>query len=254
MHLQTFATLPSTNQYCELLDLSQTEEFTVIRALQQTAGIGQRGNHWESEAGKNLTFSLILKPDFLPVADQFRITQTVSLAVIDTLKPLLPQWHGQLRIKWPNDIYVGTSKICGMLISHKVQHTTLQASVVGIGLNVNQTLFPDWVPNPVSVAQLLHRDTPLDPLLTQLVSHIERRYQRLREHIDEKEEYLSLLLNRGIESDYLYHGTPVRATLHDVNSFGHLQLITSDGTPLSCGLKEIAFLLPSPQPLQEKSL
>ena len=65
MHLQTFATLPSTNQYCELLDLSQTEEFTVIRALQQTAGIGQRGNHWESEAGKNLTFSLILKPDSL---------------------------------------------------------------------------------------------------------------------------------------------------------------------------------------------
>lgn len=247
-NIQWFDSLTSTNQYCELLNLDEVEEFTVIAARSQTAGIGQRGNHWESEAGKNLTFSLILKPDFLPVADQFRITEAVSLALVDTLTPLLPQADGQLRIKWPNDIYVATSKICGMLVSNKIQHNTLQASIVGIGLNVNQTSFPNWVPNPISVAQLISHEIPLEPLLTQLLTNIGERYHRLRQYLNEKEEYLSLLLNRGVESDYLYHGTRIRATLCDVNSFGHLQLVTSDGTPLSCGLKEIAFLLPPPRP------
>ena len=235
--------MTSTNQYCELLNLDEVGEFTVIVARSQTAGIGQRGNHWSSEDGKNLTFSLILKPNFLPAADQFRITQAVSLAVVDTLVPLLPRWQGQIRIKWPNDIYVASSKICGILVSNRLQHDTLQASIVGIGLNVNQTRFPDWVPNPVSIAQLLHEEIPLKPLLTQLCDRLACRYRRLQQHLDDKEEYLSLLLNRGIESDYLYQGTRIRATLLDVNRYGHLQLVTSDGQPLSCGMKEIAFLL-----------
>ena len=250
MYLQTFATLPSTNQYCELLNLAEVEEFTVIRAVEQTAGIGQRGNCWVAEGGKNLTVSFILKPCFLPAADQFLMTEAMSLAVTDTLAELLPHPQADIRIKWPNDIYVGLSKICGMLISNRVQQGVLQASIVGIGLNVNQTSFPDWVPNPVSLAQLLGHELPLEPLLEQLAGHIADRYRSLRLQKSLHGEYLALLLHRGVERDYLWQGTRLRATLHDVDRFGHLQLVTSDGRPLSCGMKEIAFLLPSPPPLQ----
>ena len=91
MKIEKFDTLPSTNQYCELLNLSETEEFTVIVARTQTAGIGQRGNHWEAEPGKNLTFSLVLKPTWLPIADQYQLTKAVSLGIADYLMPLIKE-------------------------------------------------------------------------------------------------------------------------------------------------------------------
>ena len=104
MKIEKFDTLPSTNQYCELLNLSETEEFTVIVARTQTAGIGQRGNHWEAEPGKNLTFSLVLKPTWLPIADQYQLTKAVSLGIAEYLMPLIKEGDRRVRIKWPNDI------------------------------------------------------------------------------------------------------------------------------------------------------
>ena len=147
MKIEKFDTLPSTNQYCELLNLDETEEFTVIVARTQTAGIGQRGNHWEAKPDKNLTFSLVLKPTWLPVADQYQLTKAVSLGIADCLMPLIAEGDRRVRIKWPNDIYVDNNKICGILITHRITNGQIAASVVGIGLNVNQQTFPDWVPH-----------------------------------------------------------------------------------------------------------
>lgn len=244
MDIRLFDSLASTNQYCELLNLAEVEEFTVIVARRQTAGIGQRGNHWEAEPGKNLTFSLVLKPVFLPVADQYQLTQAVSLAVTDWLIPFVPQGESRVRIKWPNDIYVGGDKICGMLITHRVAGDRLSASVVGIGMNVNQRHFPDWVPNPTSMSLLTGREWPLEELLTGLLAAIQARYETLRREplgaLDAP--YLSRLLRRGEKALYRYQEQTLEATITGVNRFGHLQLVTSAGEQLSCQMKEIQFL------------
>ena len=176
MDLRLFDSLESTNKYCELLDLSAVGEFTVVCAREQTAGIGQRGNVWHSEPGKNLTFSLVLKPTFLPFEQQYMLTKTVSLGVADCLIPLLPVGQ-EVSIKWPNDIYIGMGKVCGILISNHVSGSSLSSSVVGIGLNVNQTAFPEWIPNPVSLKQVTGQEEALEPLLLRLVDCIAFRYE-----------------------------------------------------------------------------
>lgn len=244
MKIEKFDTLPSTNQYCELLNLTETEEFTVIVARTQTAGIGQRGNHWEAEPGKNLTFSLVLKPTWLPIADQYQLTKAVSLGIADYLMPLIADGDRRVRIKWPNDIYVDDKKICGILITHRIAGGQIAASVVGIGLNVNQKNFPSWVPNPISISQLTGQEWPLDETLERVLECIAHRYNQLRDKpigtLDEP--YLNMLLRRGEEAQYGYQGQTITATLLDVNRYGHLQLVTDKGERLSCQLKEIQFL------------
>jgi len=242
--LREFDTLPSTNQYCELLDLDTVEEFTVVWAHTQSAGIGQRGNRWESEPGANLTFSLILKPRFLDAAHPFRITQTVALGLSDMLKELLP--GRKVRIKWPNDIYVDGGKICGTLIVNKVQGTHIESSVCGIGLNVNQTRFPDWIPNPVSLCALSGRRHDLHTLLDGLIQSIRQRYRQLQhdgaDAIDKP--YLERLLHYRTPTRYAYQGHVVEATIHGVDSYGRLLLARRDGTVLCCQMKEISLLPP----------
>lgn len=241
MKIEKFDSLESTNKYCEALDLAEVEDFTCFWALEQTAGIGQRGNHWASAPGENLTFSLVLKPDFLPAADQFRLTQALSLALTDTLSAL--NALRTIRIKWPNDIYVDGKKVCGTLISTRLSGDCINAAICGIGLNVNQVEFPDWVPNPTSLALLMGRTYDLESLLMQLLQHIEARYADLRHGIDPTPDYLVLLMNRNVEARYLYEGEEITATITGVDRYGHLQLTAADGRQLSCAMKEIAFLL-----------
>ena len=121
-----------------------------VIAVRQTAGRGQRGHNWSSAPGENLTFSMVLKPEFLPVARQFLLSEAVALGVVDTLA-----FYGiDARIKWTNDIYVGDRKICGMLIENQLNGERLARSVAGIGLNINQLEFPEWVPNPCSMGSV----------------------------------------------------------------------------------------------------
>lgn len=259
----------STNKYCEALPLDEVEDFTCYWALEQTAGIGQRGNHWHSTPGLNLTFSLVLKPTWLLAERQFRLTQALSLAIVDLLttghRPLLAS-HSSLHttIKWPNDIYVGMStttagnerqhygkKICGTLVSTRLttnattqssNQAILSSAVCGIGLNVNETAFPSWVPNPTSLSLLTGQHYELEPLLHDLLHHIERRYTALRNGADLNDEYLALLLNRNVPAEYIYHDRRITATIDSVDPFGRLLLTAADGTPLRCTLKEIALL------------
>lgn len=253
MTLVYFDQIESTNKYCELLDLSQVEEFTVVAAGSQTAGIGQRGNHWESQPHCNLAFSLVLKPAFLAVAEQYELTKAVSLGISDWVKAVLSAKGGascadaspdKVRIKWPNDIYVAQRKLCGVLVSNRVSGGMLSSSIVGVGLNVNQTVFSDWVPNPVSLAMLTGTPHDLASSLTALVAAICGRYEQLRSGaraaIDD--EYLHSLLNRDKEASYLYRGNPIRATLRGVNRFGLLWLTATGGDELICDMGELKFL------------
>ncbi len=241
MKIEKFNSLESTNKYCEALDLAEVEDFTCYWALEQTAGIGQRGNHWESAPGKNLTFSLVLHPTFLPAERQFKLTEALSLALVDFLSPLT--FLLSPSIKWPNDIYIATNKICGTLVSAHYTTSHLSSAVCGIGLNVNQTVFHNWVPNPTSLSLLTGMEFELEPLLKKLLTCIEKRYNDLKSGLDPEPEYLSHLLNLNIPAHYLYNEEELTATITGIDPHGRLLLTTSDGRHLCCGMKEISFIL-----------
>ena len=240
MKIEKFDSLESTNKYCEALDLSQVEDFTCYWALEQTAGIGQRGNHWEAEPGKNLTFSLVLHPTFLPAERQFKLTQALSLALVDFLS--IFNFQFSISIKWPNDVYVNGNKICGTLVSTRLQGTQIASAVCGIGLNVNQVVFPDWVPNPTSLRMLTGKGNELEPMLRQLLGCINKRYIELQSGQDFEPEYLDHLMNLGVPIHYIYKGEKIVATITGIDSYGHLMLTASNGRRLCCGMKEIELV------------
>lgn len=244
MDIRWFDQLESTNQYCKLLDPNGVEEFTVVCARSQTAGIGQQGNTWTSAPGQNLTFSLILKPRFLAAADQYRLTMMLAVAVAETTHTLLAA-HGAtkpINIKWPNDIYVGDRKICGILTTCQVQGGRLTHAICGIGLNANQTTFPDWVPNPTSLKLESGHSYPLEPLLDTLLASIERHYRLLQTQPDAiRSAYLSRLYRLGQQAPYEYLGQLLRATITGISPFGQLLLHTDDGNQLTCNLKEVKY-------------
>jgi len=178
-NLVTLKEIDSTNNYLKLL-LSNSKpvtDGTVIMAESQYAGRGQQLNRWHSEPGKNLRFSLLLKPHFLAIQQQFDLTRVISLGVASALKQVTGK---NITIKWPNDIYYNDSKLGGILIENMVQGRHIKNSIIGIGLNVNQAAFPPEVPNPASLIQILHTDYDLLTLLSQLCSYIEAWYLKLK--------------------------------------------------------------------------
>lgn len=242
MNIQYHEALASTNEYCKLLDLNTVGEFTVIWAGTQTDGIGQQGNHWDSEPGKNLTFSIILKPTFLPASEQYKLTMAVAVAVAEWTER---QLNGTpVKIKWPNDIYVGDKKICGILTSCNLHGGHVSDAICGIGLNVNQTHFANWIPNPVSLKQLTGTELDNGALIASLTEHIEQAYKLLQKKDKTlKERYLSRLYRLGAASRYRVKGTPVTATIEGVDDFGRLLLKKDDSDILVCNLKEIQFII-----------
>ena len=247
MQIVKLDSVESTNKYCEVLDLAKVEDFTCYWALEQTSGIGQRGNVWHSTPRQNLTFSLILHPTFLHASRQFLLTQALSLALCDFISPLTYHLspftsHLSPSIKWPNDIYVDGKKICGTLITSHLSPLTynLSTCICGIGLNVNQTDFPDWLPNPTSLKLLTGETYDLEKTLCNLLQCIEHRYNALSNGADIQDEYLSHLLWLGEQRHYTYLGTLVDATITGVDPFGRLLLTTADDRQLICNLKEIS--------------
>ena len=146
----------STNSYAtELLKNVNIAEGTVIHTAHQTQGKGQRGNSWEAQIASNLTTSIVLKPSFLELKNQFFLYQITALACYDLMAELLNNSQYDIKIKWPNDILVNKKKIAGILIENVITHSTLNYSVIGIGINVNQLLFTDGI-NATSLKKLSH--------------------------------------------------------------------------------------------------
>ncbi len=152
-------------------------EWDVVWADFQTAGRGQRGHEWHSRRGENLTFSVVLEPTFVAVAEQFAVSEVVALSLVD----MLADYGIEARIKWTNDIYVGDRKLVGILIEHSLAATTLRRTIVGVGINVNQTEFDTSLPNPVSMAQLLGREFEAEEVLHCFLKHLQCNYNALRE-------------------------------------------------------------------------
>ena len=156
----------------------------VVWAEFQTAGRGQRGHRWSSDAGLNLMFSAVLCPVSLPVSEQFLLSEAVALALVD----MFDSYGIAARIKWTNDIYVGDRKITGVLIEQNVSGGCISRSVVGIGINVNQTEFDPSLPNPVSMALIAGRAFDRREVLERYVELLERRYAQITSAPDALQE------------------------------------------------------------------
>lgn len=167
----------STNEYAKLLlSKSKPEEGTVIFTHEQTAGKGQFGKKWESNPDENLTFSVILYPDFLEAGKAYQLHQVISLALHDFFDSL----GIVVRIKWPNDIYHGDMKLCGILLENALIKEHLSYSIVGIGMNVNQTAFSPDIPNPTSLKLIAEKEFELIPLLRKFFPFLEKYYLQLK--------------------------------------------------------------------------
>jgi BirA family transcriptional regulator, biotin operon repressor / biotin---[acetyl-CoA-carboxylase] ligase len=240
---QRFEELPSTNDYAlELIAKSRPAEGMVIRTDKQTAGRGQFGSRWESAAGQNLTLSVVLYPVWLSAANQFRLSMVAALALYDAVKTL--DAGLAVAIKWPNDLYLGAQKTAGILIQNSIAGQTLQSSVVGIGLNVNQLEFESNARNPTSLALALGRALDLDALMFALLECLERRYLQLKSggHATIRAEYAAHLYRRGIESDFQRPGGPMfRGIILGVTEAGRLRILTEAGEE-TFEVKEIQYV------------
>lgn len=216
----------------------------VLVCREQTAGRGQRGNSWEAEPGKNLTFSLMLCPRAIPPSRAFVVSMAVSVGIVRALRHLtgLP-----VLLKWPNDIYVGDSKLAGILIENSFSGTEIASSVVGVGLNVNQNIFTSDAPNPVSLCQLCGRDFDLFPLLEEItaaaVEETDRYDKADSDYSPLLADYTSLLWRGRGEWPWLdvATGQQFRAAIESVALNGHITMATCP--PRTYAFKEMAAVL-----------
>lgn len=232
----------STNEMCMRRALSGGAQGLVVVADHQLRGRGQRGNVWTSEPGKNLTFSILLRPSFLLVERQFLISQVTAVALCRLVQGLVPR--EAVSVKWPNDIYIGSCKVAGVLIEHAYSSPKLDLSVVGIGLNVNQLRFPDNLPNPTSLALHTGKLLDLKRLLQQFFCLFNQQYVLLQSgdvgQIDA--EYGCLLYRKGLVSKYISGSHQFTAVVQGVSPIGELLLRLPDGDIRAFGMHELRFV------------
>ncbi len=238
--IQRLPETDSTNNYAaNQLLTKRLPEGIVFVADSQIDGRGQAHNKWESEPGKNLTFSILLYPDFLEVSRQFEISKAISLGVADYLKALTPG----VSIKWPNDIYLYDRKVAGILIENSIRINKISSAIVGIGLNINQQQFTSDAPNPVSLSQITGTVYPLAEVLSDLCLKIDTRYLQLcsGEFRQIDEDYTKILYRRTIWSSYADENGDFEGKLLGVDHIGRLRIETKSGKINKYQFKEVAF-------------
>lgn len=240
----TLSKTPSTNEYLRerLSKSTPLDEGTVIMAVQQTAGRGQRGTSWESEPGSNLTFSVLLYPRFLDIRQQFLLNAAISVAVVRALQELTKE---ALHVKWPNDVLLSGRKVAGILIENQLQGKTWKSAVVGIGINVNQTVFSDSVGQRATSLKIITEKTyECRTLLSRLCHYIGQHYTMLVKNKQENlcEAYESLLFARGEKRDFLVDGNEkVHGKIIGVNRLGRL-MVDFGSHQADFGSKEITYV------------
>jgi len=229
----------STN--IEAADRDRFAHGDAVVALNQTAGRGQRGHKWDSRPGENLMFSLVLEPDFLPAARQFLLSEAVALGIADALDG----FGVRAGIKWTNDIYVGDRKICGTLIENDLGGGNLARSIVGVGINVNQTEFPEWIPNPDSLRLETGRTYRLQEVFRAVYDCIGERYGMLAAggYGRIEEDYAARLYRRDSVHRYFIPGEgEVEGIIRGVRADGALR-VEIDGRVREFLFREIEFIL-----------
>ena len=211
----------------------------------QTAGRGQKGNSWESEDGKNLTFSLLLKRPPDKARDQFYLSEAAALAVVEALTA---EAGDGFTVKWPNDVYWQDKKVCGMLIENSLDGSDIATSIIGIGINVNQQRFLSDAPNPVSLINITGREQDLMTLLKRVCSRIEQLVVSLGDdnaRSDLHHRYMAALYrNDGQLHPYEdASGHRFMASVADIAPDGTLTLRHEDGTRHDYLFKEVRHII-----------
>ena len=235
-----FDEISSTNDWLMMRISNQKfHEGTVVFALAQTNGKGQRGSKWFSKPYKSLTFSVLLKPSFLSPIHAFDLSICIALALLDSLNKL----RSGFKIKWPNDIYFEDKKIAGILIENQMNRSVYQNAVIGIGLNVNQLHF-DELSNAISLKQILGIEFPIEKVMEHICESLEARYLMLRsghfKHL--KKAYMSNLNGLNQLQSFMVDNTKLNGKIIDVLRNGFLQIELMDGTIRDYDIKEIKFL------------
>lgn len=233
--------LPSTNTHAsELITKTDLPEGSVVRTDYQSSGRGQAGNSWESEEGKNLLISVVIYPSFIKPADQFYISMFISLGICDFLRRYIPLCS----IKWPNDIYVNSDKIAGILIENTIMEDLIQNSIAGIGLNINQTKFLSDAPNPVSLNLLTDKSYDHTICLNELCSDLDRRYKQLisEDHAGIRNDYISLLYRFNEWHNFRDINGLFSGRITGINNTGKIQIEMKTGNITEYAFKELDFI------------
>jgi len=228
--------------------ISDIDNLSVVSALSQSQGRGQMGNTWSSAPGENLTFSIVMKPEGLNAIrarDQFVLSEAAALTIVEFLSG-----HDiQAEIKWPNDIYVGNRKICGMLIENSLRGDTISHSIIGIGLNVNQRNFDINLPNPTSMAILSGIGTDIRKALEEITDTFRSICETMLASSEGRTRLRSLYLSRlwRLDEEHSYvetaTGKAFTGTIKGVSPTGRLLIETADGSLKEFAFKEISYII-----------
>lgn len=231
--------IDSTNRFLRELKDEQEDEMVVAVADFQTAGKGQGSHTWESEAGKNLLFSIKVHPRWVPVRQQFLLSMAGAIAI----KEALETYVDGITLKWPNDVYWNDKKISGTLIETSIDSKGIKTCIFGIGINVNQEAFHSDAPNPVSLRKILGYEVDKDELLQKVIEGFRQYYELLRraDYMDVSGIYhLSLYRRKGFhryeDADGDFEGAFV-----EVEDDGHLILHDKQGVIRSYSFGEVKF-------------
>ncbi|MCQ2229394.1 MAG: biotin--[acetyl-CoA-carboxylase] ligase [Bacteroidales bacterium] len=244
--MQTYHLEQTDSTNSELRKMAAAGEATnmaMVIADYQTAGRGQVGNKWESEAGNNLLMSILLCPRCLDVRKQYYLSMAVSVGIEKALR----RYVDGVKIKWPNDVYVGDKKLAGILIENTLAGVNIATSIVGIGLNVNQMMFMSDAPNPVSIKQIMGVDN--DPM--EIAESIRREMIVALDKVDGElyeniiADYMSILYrNDGCMHTYSEPGVGhFQAKIKEVEADGHIHLLDDSGKERVYTFKEVEFVI-----------
>lgn len=234
-----FDRLASTNIHAhEMLSNGMIEDHAVIWTDYQLAGKGQRGRVWSAQASENMLISIVLKQE-IPVQMAFYLNKLVAICLYDLIDTLTVS---NLNIKWPNDILVGKRKICGILIENSIQGQKINQSIIGIGLNVNQTTFPPFDREATSLKMELDRNFEIKELIIQFLEILKKRWIMLLQDVQNIDViYHQRLYGRDRELNYLIEGKKVSATINKIDDNGQLHLVM-DGIEKIFSERELTFI------------
>lgn len=233
--------IDSTNEFLKgLLSKQTVDNFTVITAENQTKGKGQMGSVWTSEVGKNLIMSILVKDFLFDISQIYNLNILVSLAVYQALEEIeIPE----LSIKWPNDIMSDTKKIGGILIENSIKSDGAILSIVGLGLNVNQTNFED-LPKASSLAVVCERIFDKEEILFSIVENIKKNIEMWNSQADFMwEKYTNILFKKGIPMPFQNtDNQKFMGIIQGISSIGKLRILLEDDSISEFDIKEIQML------------
>ena len=236
----------STNTYLRQLNGGDPAyNYEVAVATFQTAGRGQKGNSWESEAGKNLLFSILAHPSSIKVQEQFYISEAIALAVSDSVMAAIgPEYAADVSVKWSNDVYWKDFKMAGILIENTLQGSTILDTVVGVGLDVNQEVFVSDAPNPISLKNITGKDYDLEALLSDIIDRF-IGYMEMETDTRHKVDqlYRDRLYRRQGYHKFRDENGIFEAHIEGIRPDGRLMLLTDSGEHRTYEFKQVQFIL-----------